>query len=635
MTSAHRSPLPTLAFAVALLAAPPASRATQGDCAQPVSIGAQPAVTDCLVVLQTAVGVGSCNAFPFCVCTPKGSGSPSATDALICLNVATGLDGAEALDCPCARCSSGEVVALAGSEVDSGWNGLGHGQSLIEGASIAVAVLKRCSNDDDTTCITDADCPAGGACKLTCNCDGADTECEVAGPTHERRCLRNLHVQCTTDADCPDAPAETCESVFGPPLPLSASETPACIVTYFAGPITGTADSGTGEGSIATFLRSVVHLGVAGSTPCPTCGTPSQNPEIGDSFTCGGGGINPGGTPCTVDAVSPDFGGVSFDCPPAPGANVSGVGLAVIFKQATTGSLGVQATLPCGFPLSQAHPDTGQASCRDDFSPCSTNADCTRCTDDFEACSTNADCTEGATCAEAPDQPVACGIYCHCGFCGGIDIDSPCFSDADCDEGIQCLPGTGQAGAPEPQTRDNNCSNLICGELVPEECCPGGGCINENTPGFGPSPEVGKCSDLTYILCNSNADCVPNGGTCEFEPASCFGAKIERTGTPDPLTSFCAPGFTTACTTNADCGGEVCEEIAEPVSVALFCLPPTTSQGINSAAGIPGPGVVTFRSRVIVARCGDGRVQEKAGEECDDGNLVNGDGCNESCLIEE
>ena len=32
--------------------------------------------------------------------------------------------------------------------------------------------------------------------------------------------------------------------------------------------------------------------------------------------------------------------------------------------------------------------------------------------------------------------------------------------------------------------------------------------------------------------------------------------------------------------------------------------------------------------------CGDGSLQSSNGEQCDDGNLSNGDGCSSSCLIE-
>ena len=141
MTPAVRNPLTALALAAAILAGPSAAEAALGDCIQPVSTGAAAVVTDCLVILQTAVSANNCNGQDPCVCSPKGTEPPSATDALLCLQVVTAVADPSVLNCPCddeplgPQCSSGEFIALGGSDVDSGWNGLGHGQSLIEGAS--------------------------------------------------------------------------------------------------------------------------------------------------------------------------------------------------------------------------------------------------------------------------------------------------------------------------------------------------------------------------------------------------------------------------------------------------------------------------------------------------------------------
>lgn len=636
MTSSLRNSLTALALAVGLLAMATPAHAAQGDCSQPATNGTQPVATDCLVVLQTAVLANNCNGLQACVCAPKGATPTSATDALICLQVATLQSPPSVLNCPSpcgdppsdAQCSSGQFVTLAGSDIDSGWNGLGHNQKLIEGASIFAAVVKRCRDDDSVVCLTSADCPNSGPCDLTCACDSEnDTTCEVFGPTGDRRCLRDLEF-CDTNADCPGQ--DTCEFFFGPPLPLSADGTPACVTSFFQEPITGTADSKTGEGSIATFLRSRVHLGVAGSTPCPTCGTRAQNPAVGDTFTCGQGSDN-ANLPCTVDAVSADFGGTSFECPPSAGANVSGQGLAIIFKQATTGTVAGQAVLPCAFPLSQGHPDVGQGTCNDNFMNCDTNADCMRCTGDISiACTSDAQCSGAGTCAEAPDQPIACGFYCHCGFCGGIDADQPCFSDADCDPGVQCLPGAGATNpsAPSAQTRNNACANLICGEDVPEECCPGPDCINQGA--FGVTAPVGACSLASFRPCANNAECAVSGsGTCIFTPNSCFGGLITRTGEPDPLAKVCTSDFVTACDDDADCPtGTICQDVSEPTTVALFCIPPTTSEAINAAAGIPGPGVVLFKGRLLAARCGDDDIE--ADEQCDP---PNGTTCDENCRL--
>jgi hypothetical protein len=66
-------------------------------CAQPLSSGPMPTASDCLFILNAAVGATACS--PECICAPKGSLPPAATDALLCLNKATGID--VALNCPC------------------------------------------------------------------------------------------------------------------------------------------------------------------------------------------------------------------------------------------------------------------------------------------------------------------------------------------------------------------------------------------------------------------------------------------------------------------------------------------------------------------------------------------------------
>ena len=53
---------------------------------------------------------------------------------------------------------------------------------------------------------------------------------------------------------------------------------------------------------------------------------------------------------------------------------------------------------------------------------------------------------------------------------------------------------------------------------------------------------------------------------------------------------------------------------------------------INVAGGIPGPGAIQFNALLVIARCGDGKTMFP--EECDDGNLVNGDGCDQDCKFE-
>ena len=396
--------------ATAILIVSGAAFAAQGDCSQPVSSGTNPTASDCLFILKAAVGAVQCTLGtpPGCVCKPTGGDRLVATDALLCLKKAVGQG--VTLNCPCGgpKCSSGKLVSVAGTKLDSGWNGIAHDTDLIEGASVTFEVVRRCSNDS-SVCKIDTDCTGGATCDLTCDCDSQnDTVCEISGPTHEQRCLVSLAL-CNSNADCAGAAGGECVRFFGPPLGLSAGGTPACVTSVFASPITGTADSKTGEGVASSFLRSRVHLGITRDKPCPRCGAPSASPQVGDSFTCDGGPNN--GNSCTVHAVSPDFGGASSDCPLDVTANVSGGGLAIRFNEVSTRTVSAQANIPCGGQNGGLFPGPGGGFCLDVFSSCSTNADCTRCkADPTTTCSSNADCASGDECAPAPDQPVTCGM---------------------------------------------------------------------------------------------------------------------------------------------------------------------------------------------------------------------------------
>lgn len=70
---------------------------TPARCAQPLSAGEKPVATDCLFLLNVAVGTQTC-ALP-CACAPTGTLPTKATDALLCLASATGQS--VALNCPC------------------------------------------------------------------------------------------------------------------------------------------------------------------------------------------------------------------------------------------------------------------------------------------------------------------------------------------------------------------------------------------------------------------------------------------------------------------------------------------------------------------------------------------------------
>ncbi len=485
-------------------------------------------------------------------------------------------------------CDGGILELRPGSTLDYGWTGGAHGDDPGTGTSFAFAIQRRCANDS-SPCDGDEDC-GGAECVRTCDC-ASDTSCEITGPVGGRRCLGSF-AECSTNADCGFG---ACVSMTGPPVPQSNYGTPICTVPYFDAPLTGAIDTATGEVNLASTLRWNVRLGIAIDKPCPLCGSPDQAPTTGDTFTCDGGLNN--GKPCTVDGVSDEFGGTSYDCPPDTSFGVGGFGNAVPLPELTTGTSTRTAQLPCksfGFTGNPLNP-ASNPKCTDRTGPedpiCTSNADCRRCSGDPAiACDADDDCPGSGACAEAPDQPVTCGYWCHCGFCNG-DPQRACFEDGDCGEGGVCQQGTGTGTQPNaPQQRHNDCSfdKFICGGE--DETCA--------------TSQTGACSDQPYRSCSSNTDCeASSAGLCELAPRPCFGPRIERQGNPASLGAYCSTAGT-PCSSNADCDGDACRpDTMSPDLAAVFCMPATTSSVLNSALGITGPVALEWKSSIRMCRC--------------------------------
>ncbi len=529
-------------------------------------------------------------------------------------------------------CAGMVFETRAGSELDEGWSGKVHDVDFVAGARTSWKVLKRCSNDQ-SPCEASSDC-GGNACTPTCDCN-SDASCELAGPVDGRKCLTTF-ADCTTNADCPATVA--CVNLFGAPLPLSVDNTPFCIVTSFEGDASGAFDSTTGAASIRAALRQRTFVGIGSAQPCPRCGSPEQDPQIGDQFTCEGG-QTPGAV-CTVDGVTPVFGGTSSDCAPSNDANVTGNGIVIHLDDLTTAAVTRTAQLPCANISFKANPLSAGTNpkCTDDLAGavCTSNSDCKRCSGDSSIkCSSNGDCAGNGTCAAAPDQPITCGYWCHCGFCNN-NGSLPCFENSQCPEGQACIAGTGGATATNsPQQRPNGCTQdaSICGTAESARC--------ENT-------QVGFCSLQQYRTCTDNSDCENfAAGTCTLMDKSCFESRISLAGEASPVGSYCAFEDKT-CGSNADCTsepGDFCaSDASRPRMVAAFCATATTSSPINTVEGLTGPGALSTENRVQICRClpgeagcsevcgevsegcGDGIVQ--AGEDCD-GEVC----CNPDCTL--
>jgi hypothetical protein len=397
--------------------------------------------------------------------------------------------------------------------------------------------------------------------KANLDCGGtgpACGQCDIAGVNPEPRNCRceGLNQNICDEpfvADNDDCAGAVCNCYVGPPLSLSAGNTPACIVNRLATDVTGTTNVDEGSGATSLDLRSIVFLGEALNVPCPACGgtctaglpntsTCFFNSDCDTNFGQGDGvcgnyddaiadgnkngtcylGRN-NGTACDVDAESTSFpapggGGHSLDCFPTAGKNVSGAGLIIRLNQ-TTGTSSLASNIPCGFG------------------------------DPF---------------------------LCPCGLCT-LDTTIPCNSNTDCGASGECKKQTNFK--PTPNSCDNTC-NDIGGEEG--EC---------NGPTDLGCDGILRADDSPFIQCTTNADCDPvniglPGGNCAIQTKrACFLPTIVATGAADP--KF-------------------------PIGAATFCIAPTSNPGINDTAGLPGPGRVTNQG-IVQFHCANGDYEAGVG----------------------
>jgi hypothetical protein len=170
------------------------------------------------------------------------------------------------------------------------------------------------------------------------------------------------------------------------------------------------------------------------------------------------------------------------------------------------------------------------------------------------ACNANADCaaadvgpcqTVGATKLCRKKQTLTCTTNTDC---QGQSV-GPC--------NLQTCTAKGAAGE---QPQPNFCTDDICTDQGGGE----GQC--SSGPSFKYCDALLKADGQGASACTSNTDCAGGYGNCTvIDPADCFLDPIVAVGIPDP--EF-------------------------PVAGATFCVPPTSNPGINSSAGLPGPGRV-------------------------------------------
>ena len=312
-------------------------------------------------------------------------------------------------DCGPGSCQGGYCQTQ--TRLDAGSTGVQHGGDVNDRSTLHVAL----------------DCAGNFPCGV-CDIDGIDggtgASCRCAADNRKvcDRALKNDYNDCGNYSD------RACNCYLGPPLPLSAGNTPVCVVNRLARDISGTVDVDLGRAEVELSLRSRVFLGASVIQPCAYC---SGDPTAGDGLRQGlcVGGDNDGQS-CDGGADNSSFpapgGGFhSLDCMPTAGKNVSGEGLRIDLTH-TTGSSELGHGLNCGFPFI-GHTCACRTCSYDTSIPCSSTADCSAayagsCTSLGTGINTGRNSCSGSQC-EAIDSG---GVLAQCAtgpddkFCNGI-----------------------------------------------------------------------------------------------------------------------------------------------------------------------------------------------------------------------
>lgn len=205
---------------------------------------------------------------------------------------------------------------------------------------------------------------------------------------------------------------------------------------------------------------------------------------------------------------------------------------------------------------------------------------------------------------------------------GADAVDVPATDDSGCPAGNVSCSG----GCVDPSTDPINCGgcaqNCLLAAHVASATCVAGACAPSCVAGYGDcaSERVNGCETAL----TTTANCSSCGHSCtESDPhasASCVaGACV----------AVCGAGYHL-------CSG-VCSSDADPAHCGSSCVPCVAPANATTTCGVAGCGFECNSGFVLVGGacvhpCGD-RLLE-AGETCDDGNTVSGDGCSPSCQIE-
>ncbi len=261
------------------------------------------------------------------------------------------------------------------------------------------------------------------------------------------------------------------------------------------------------------------------------------------------------------------------------------------------------------------------------------------CADDAQFCNGSEFCDALSDCQSIGD-PCPLGTVCS-------EVSDTCDAVAACGNGI---PESGEE-CDDGNTLDGDCCSSQClfepgGSVCADglfcngdETCDGAGTCDAGAPvdcGDGTACTVDSCDEAADSCTNA-----PDDAFCD-DQLFCNGTEV------CDLANDCQPGSPVDCSDGVGCTDDVCDEAADEclsapndancADDALFCDGSEFCDALNDcqSTGDPCP-VGTVCSEVpdtcdAVLGCGNG-IQEP-GEECDDGNTLDGDCCSSQCFFE-
>ncbi|MCB9582781.1 MAG: hypothetical protein H6717_37425 [Polyangiaceae bacterium] len=223
-------------------------------------------------------------------------------------------------------------------------------------------------------------------------------------------------------------------------------------------------------------------------------------------------------------------------------------------------------------------------------------------TDDTDGCTQQCKftCTAGTQCSD--------GNTCTQDVCSNAHV---CSNPADTSKNGQACTGGSGAGT----CQNGSCVPASCGDgnVTGSEQCDKG---NQNgVPGSG-------CTSGCTYECNGNTDCTDNNPCTGTETcATVTGGKTCKAGTPLAKGAVCQANPRSICDANGgQCKLSICGDTIVDTGGGEQCEPPNTATCDANC------------KTIAAAVCGNGTLE--TGEQCDDGNTKNLDGCDSKCKYE-